>query len=394
MVEQKKAISTDSLMVETRTFPPSKEVVKRAYIDAKKYQEMYDRSIKDPDGFWLEQAKTLDWFKKPTVARKYTWDTKTAHDQAHLVRGRRTQRLATTASTATWDAKRQDKIAILWQGEPEDDVRKITYEELHAEVCKFANVLKSLGVKKGDRVCIYLPMIPELPIAMLACARIGAIHSIVFGGFSADALATASTTPTCKMLITVERLAARRQAHPAEGHRRRGRSRRRPSIEKVVVVKRNDEPCNMQAGRDLWYHDVMAKASADCEPEPMNAEDPLFILYTSGSTGKPKGVVHTTGRLPAAHGADPQVHLRHPRRRHLLVHGRHRLGHRPQLHRLRPAGQRRHERSCSRACRPIPDAGRFWQIVRQVQGHGVLHRADRDPRADPPGRRVAGRSTT
>jgi len=267
-------------------------VKERAWIDEQKYFEMYQRSVEQPDEFWAEQAEQfISWFRK--WDKVCEWDYHKAHIKWFL--GAKLN-AAYNCLDRHVEAGHGAQTAIIWEpNEPSDEVKRYSYQELLDEVCRFANALKQLGVKKGDRVCIYLQMVPELAVACLACARIGAIHSVVFAAFSPEALRDRINDSGCKLLITQD---------TADRGDKRGLPMKTkadealqecPSVEHVVVVRRSGQSVPMQNGRDVWYHDLVSGASTECPPEEMDAEDPLFILYTSGSTGKPKGVLHTTG---------------------------------------------------------------------------------------------------
>lgn len=289
MAEEKKTIT--SMMEETRKFPPSKEFSEKAHIKSlAEYQKLYKRSLEDPEGFWGELAENLDWYKKWEKVLDYSFKDKI------FIKWFIGGKLNATVNCLDRHLKthRRNKAALIWEGEPGDS-RTYTYQQLHTEVCKFANVLKKKGVKKGDRVTIYMPMIPELPIAMLACARIGAIHSIVFGGFSADSLKDRIQDAQASVLITTD---ASYRGGRVIGLKINADAalEQCPSVKSVIVYNRTNTKVDMKPGRDFWWHEEMAAPDIKGEfpPEIMDAEDPLFILYTSGSTGKPKGVLHTT----------------------------------------------------------------------------------------------------
>ena len=275
-------------------FEPNAKFRENAWIKSmEQYKEMYDRSINDPDGFWGEQAEEFHWFKKWDKVQSYNYDRRNGKINVEWFAGGKTN-ISHNCLDRHLDT-RGDQVAIIWEGNDPSENRKITYKELHQEVSKFANVLKSSGVKKGDRVSLYMQMIPELAVAMLACARIGAIHSIVFGAFSADALANRISDSECKIVVTQDTgLRGKKNNVPMKANADKAADKA-GCVEKIVVVKRTGNDVNMQDGRDVWWADEMDKASADCPAEEMDAEDPLFILYTSGSTGKPKGVQHNVG---------------------------------------------------------------------------------------------------
>ncbi|MCK4872890.1 MAG: acetate--CoA ligase [Phycisphaerales bacterium] len=295
--------TVDTTASAERVFEPVAQFVKQAHITSMaQYEEMYKRSIDDPDGFWGEMADDFHWFKKWDTVRGFNYNVKKGPISIKWFDGGKTN--ITYNCLDRHLETRGDQTAIIWEGNEPGEDKKVTYRQLHAEVCKFANVLKAHGVKKGDRVSIYLPMIPELAISMLACARIGAIHSIVFAGFSADSLADRIVDSTCQVVITADGTFRGKKpinlkqiaddamktadADPDMGGKK---------VETCFVVRRAPDAikCDFVEGRDIWWDDVMADASPDCPCEEMDAEDPLFILYTSGSTGKPKGVQHSVG---------------------------------------------------------------------------------------------------
>ncbi len=274
----------------SKAYPVPASWKKRAFVDDAGYKVMYAESVKAPAKFWTKHAKRLDWFKTPTKIK----NTSFAYDKVSI---KWFEDGILNVSYNCIDRhlkKRSNQTAIIWEGDNPYDDKKITYAELHAQVCRFANVMKRNGVKKGDRVTIYMPMIPEAAYAMLACTRIGAVHSVVFGGFSPDSLAGRINDCASQFVITADEGLRGGKKIPLKVNTDEA-LKKCSSTMKVLVVRRTGGAVPFNAARDLWYHEEAAKVSADCKPEKMKAEDPLFILYTSGSTGKPKGVLHTTG---------------------------------------------------------------------------------------------------
>ena len=276
-------------MSEEKIYPVPEAFAARAHIDAALYEKMYKQSVDDPEGFWAEQAeKFVSWYKPWDKVLEWNYN----EGEISWFEGAELNVCYNCVDRHL--ESRGDQVAIIWEGDDPNEDRKISYRELHGEVCRFANVLKARGVKKGDRVCIYLPMIPEAAYAMLACARIGAVHSVVFGGFSPESIKDRILDSDCRVVITADEGVRGGKAVPLKSNTDKALESC-PNVHSVVVVRRTGGDVQWHAQRDVWLHEIAATVDSDCEPERMNAEDPLFILYTSGSTGKPKGVLHTSG---------------------------------------------------------------------------------------------------
>ncbi|WP_338888157.1 acetate--CoA ligase [Aeromonas rivipollensis] len=278
-------------MSESKVYPVKAHIGSDALLDKEGYEAMYRASVQNPDAFWGEQGKILDWMTP------YTRVKNTSYDPGHVsIKWYEDGLLNVSANCLDRHlAERGDKVAIIWEGDNPAEDRKLTYRDLHTEVCKFANVLKAQGVKRGDMVCLYMPMVPEAAIAMLACTRIGAVHSIVFGGFSPEALSGRIIDSGSSIVITADEGLRGGRPIPLKKNVDEALTHPDTRVNKVIVLKRTGGKVAWHDHRDIWWHDAVAAASPDCPPEAMGAEDPLFVLYTSGSTGKPKGVLHTTG---------------------------------------------------------------------------------------------------
>src|SRR5690606_24928961 len=275
-----------------KIYPVPEDVAAKAWINKERYAELYRTSIADPERFWREQAARLDWMRPFTVVKDVSFEARDLH-----VRWFADGVLNASANCLDKHlTDRAEQTAILWEpDDPKDEPRLVSYRELHENVCRFANALKRLGVSKGDRVTIYMPMIPETVVAMLACARIGAVHSVVFGGFSPGALKGRIDDCASRVVITADEGVRGGKTVPLKANVDEALQSVRTKIDAVIVAKRTGAAVAFEEGRDHWFDEICDEASEVCAPEPMSAEDPLFILYTSGSTGKPKGVLHTTG---------------------------------------------------------------------------------------------------
>ena len=277
-------------MTKNNIYIPSSDVVKNAHVNSEQYEKMYAESINDPDVFWDTHGKRIDWIKP------YKKISNISYAKEDLkIKWYEDGTLNASANCLDRHLKTKgDSTAIIWEGDNPNESKHITYNQLYEDVCKFSNVLKKAGAKKGDRITIYMPMIPEATIAMLACTRIGAIHSVVFGGFSPDALAGRIEDCDSTIIITADEGVRSGKTIPLKSNTDEAIAKAK-MCKTTIVVKRTGGDINWIDGQDIWYHEEMEKASSECVPTEMNAEDPMFILYTSGSTGKPKGVLHTTG---------------------------------------------------------------------------------------------------
>ncbi|MFV0574757.1 MAG: acetate--CoA ligase [Vibrio sp.] len=278
-------------MSEVHIHPVKQNILQHTHADNATYQAMYEESVNDPQGFWGKHGKIVDWIKPFTKVKN------TSFDPGHVnIKWFEDGQLNVSANCIDRHlAERGDEVAIIWEGDSPTDDANITFNQLHEKVCRFANVLKQQGVKKGDVVCLYMPMVPEAAVAMLACTRIGAIHTVVFGGFSPEALAGRIIDSNAKVVVTADEGVRGGRAVPLKANVDQALKNPEADVKNVLVFQRTGAEVEWNSERDIWWHEATAQVSAECEPEPMNAEDPLFILYTSGSTGKPKGVLHTTG---------------------------------------------------------------------------------------------------
>ncbi len=361
----------ETMLLEERRYPPPPEFAAQANAQPEIYDETFE-------AFWEREGRErLTWFEP--FDELYEWEP----PYAKWYLGGKLN-VCYNCVDRHVEAGNGDKVAYHWEGEPDGEQRAITYADLQRDVVRFANALKKLGVRKGTPVAIYMGMVPELPVAMLACTRLGAPHTVVFGGFSADSLSDRVNDMECEVLITQDEAWRRGSTGAAEGDRRRGDGRGARASARASCSAARATTVPMQDGRDHWWHELEDGESDDaasCPCEPMDSEDLLFLMYTSGTTAKPKGIVHTTGGYLVRRRDDAPLHLRpEARDRRLLVRRRHRLDHRAQLHRLRAALQRR-DVGAVRGHAGLSRQGPLVGDRRALRRHDPLHGADRDPRA-------------